>query len=250
MKVTFGKLAVLGAALAVSASFASADTIQLGSYATGASNMGDANTAMSYVASDQVTTVGAIPPTPLFTSTALTTTYALNPFAVWNAALPNSTWVGIATTAGPQGTVNPEYGYYEFTTDFSANGGAGGSGYAGSLSVQADDTTEVLLNGNVLIPFGALGTDTHCANGAPTCSSSDTISLSGITLLAGTNTNVLEFIVEQAGTGPVGGTGDPSGVDFDASLASTPEPNSLILLGTSLFGAAGVLVRRRRTATA
>jgi hypothetical protein len=47
-----GKLAILGAGLAASASFASATPIQLGSYATGASNMEDDNTALIDVGVD------------------------------------------------------------------------------------------------------------------------------------------------------------------------------------------------------
>jgi hypothetical protein len=60
--------------------------------------------------------------------------------------------------------------------------------------------------------------------------------------------NTLTFIVEQAGTQGPGGTSNPSGVDFDGVLTATPEPNSLILLGTGLLGAAGLLFRKRQTA--
>ena len=42
----FAKLSALGVALVMTASFASADTIQLGSYGTGASNMGNQNSAL------------------------------------------------------------------------------------------------------------------------------------------------------------------------------------------------------------
>jgi hypothetical protein len=62
--------------------------------------------------------------------------------------------------------------------------------------------------------------------------------------LSGTNT--LTFVVQQQGTGPVGGTGDPSGLDFDASLTTVPEPSTLLLLGTGLVGSAGALFRRKR----
>jgi hypothetical protein len=260
MKMQFGKLVVLGAVLAASASFASADTITLGSFGSAGISgysptiTGLSNTAVMYVNSDQVTTVAAIPATPVFgVPPTPVEAVDLNPNGVWAGPLgpastpttgPTSSWVGINSTAGPQNTVNPQYGYYEFTTTFTA--GSTGT-YAGNLDVYADDTTEVLINGVVIpsLSFGALGMDQHCADGKPTCLLEDNQAVA-LSLNAGVNT--LTFIVEQAGTGPVGGTNDPSGFDFDGTLnlVPAPEPNSLILLGTGLLGAAGMLVRKRQ----
>ncbi len=254
----FRNLALLMAAFAAAAPFASATPISytLGSYgstglASYAPTVTVANSAMTYVGDETYATVAGIPssPGPLvgqagtgFTATG-TAAIDLNPNTpVWDGPLTNSSWVGINANAGPVSTSNPAYGYYEFQTTFSAIAGT----YGGYLDVSADDTTEVLLNG-VLIPglgFGSLGGDSHCADSVSNCSADDSVPVT-LSLLS---SNTLTFIVEQAGTQGPGGTSNPSGVDFDGVITATPEPNSLILLGTGLLGAAGLLFRKRQTA--
>jgi hypothetical protein len=241
-----GKLALLGAVVAASVSVASATTITytLGSYASTATAIAaDSNSALSLIGVDLTARGGALGTFSAPSTAGLSSsTYYLNPYSAWAPPVTNSTWVGVNPNAGPNGWSDPPYGYYEFQTTFTAVGGT----YSGVLNLFADDTTEVLLNGTMIVPFGTLGGDGQCSDGAPGCllSTEYTDILNNISLLSGTNT--LTFIVEQVGNYSVYGNGDPSGVDFDATLNSTPEPSSLLLLGTGLVGAAGLLFRRRR----
>lgn len=242
----FSKFVVLGALLSASASFAFADTISLGSFATGttAASLGfsASQTALNLAG---FTPFAAPPPvgsTPtLLNGTASTSTLSAN--GVWGVPTGNSTWVGIAN-GGPGGT-SPGYGYYQFTTQFTALGGA----YSGTMSLMADDTAEVLLNGAVILPFTSLGSDTQCADTGVSCSVADVIQLSNLNLLSGTDANMFTFVVEQAG---VGGSGDPSGLNFTTALSRVvaPEPGSLVLLATGLFGIVPIFSRRRERATA
>ena len=224
------KFFALGAGLVLSTAFASANTITIASQAGSAT--GDT----------------------IYTSTTSSGTFAYignqgNSFALsgvtptWAAAIGGSTWVGISPTAGPSGTINPNFGTYTFTLDL----GSGLAGYSGTIDVLADDTTSVFLNGVEIQPADS-GGDSHCETGPGiTCLTPFAVGLPGSgAFVAGDNT--LTFGVLQAGTGPAGGSGDPSGLDFEGSISNStiPEPGTLLLLGTGLIGTAGVMFRRMR----
>ncbi len=116
----YSKFSALGAMLVLSTAFVSADTLTLGSWATGQPNPGVSNTAMNLAGFQAIPQPVTTPPPAILPQSGTAPTFFLDPSSVWKAALPTSTWVGEAATAGPVGTVNPAYGYYTFTTTFTA----------------------------------------------------------------------------------------------------------------------------------
>jgi hypothetical protein len=226
------KLSALGAVLVLSTAFASADTTHYivgGSGSTGF--FGYSNTFGGPF---------SIQPAGTNNSTGTNATFGISPGTTWAPPLAAgdgevSSWVSYDQFSGPTGgetsSTFDANGYYRYATSFNYLNPS-----FGSLTVAADDTVAIFLNGVQILPEGVIGGDGHCSDGTPNCSVGGS---STVFFNAPAGFNVVDLIVYQSGS-------LYQGVDWVGTVTETPEPNSLLLLGTGLLGSAGALFRRMR----
>ena len=232
------KLSALGAVLVISTAFASADTIDLVSGSGSTNYVGYSSTATGTPAVQFGSNN-----TPAACTVSGCQTYTVSPLSVWSPAgtaadgAP-STWESYDYNSGPDGSeATPDAnGFYTYTTNFMLSDT---TNWSGEITALADDTVAIYLNGNLILAAGTIGTDAHCADAAPNCLTSGTGFITSSDLVSGFNQFL--FVVDQSGS-------SYQGLDYYGQITQTPEPNTLLLLGTGLLGSAGALFRKMRVA--
>jgi len=155
----------------------------------------------------------------------------LHPNPAWGTALPGSDWISYGSTGDPSdpGYFSPADGIlFTFTTTFVLSGAI----TAATLTVMADDSSSVILNGHTL-KAANLAHGSDCSNTSIGCLASTegifTFSMLSPYLVDGTN--ALSFGVVQVGGGSYG-------LDFAGSVTdntATPEPAPLAIVGAGLL---------------
>ena len=190
------------------------NTISLGSFSNTNLNPGFDNTAASYL------------PGSSTSNSFSAATFNLSSGTGWHDPLGSSSYISFRSDTGPTESYYPPNGDYFYTTTFTTGANFSPASAVGTLTVLADDTVAVYLNG-VLIrdaagPMGPGNSYTNCSDTVPNCTTPLTFSFTGIA----TGQNVLTFDVKQVNS-------FSEGLDFVGTIALnsavTVTPNNVQL---------------------
>ena len=167
-------------------------------------------------------------------SGSATQNISLNP--AWASALAGSNWISYADTGNPSDpgfVVVPNGTSVTFTQTFDLTGTI----TSATLSVLADDTTSVIVNGTTI--FAA-----NLGGSYPTCSS---VEIGCLVTTEGTF-NIAPYLVDGMNTisfDVYQEAGSSYGLDYDGVITTTPEPGVLLLLSSGLAGLGFMKTRRK-----